>query len=205
MMDNPDQVVAVILAGGEARRMGGGDKVLMSLGDKPLLYHVLDRLTPQCNNIILNANGDPARFKSFGLPVIPDSVTGQLGPLAGILSGMDAVAINYPTSSHMLSLAGDTPFIPVDLLARMMRLSHGQNIVRACSGGRAHPVFALWPLTIRADLRDQLINHDIRKIDRFTASYDVVDCVFDGIPDPFFNINHPEDRIEAERSLKQEK
>ncbi len=201
-MTHDADVVAVILAGGEARRMGGGDKVLMEIGGQPLLSHVLARLTPQCDHIILNANGDPSRFRAYHLPVIPDSVTGQLGPLAGILSAMDAAAISYPTSQYVLSLAGDSPFIPIDLLARMRRLANGQNIVRASSGGRVHPVFALWPLTIRADLRDQLINHDIRKIDRFTATYDVVDCDFDGIPDPFFNINRPEDRVEAERSLR---
>lgn len=201
-MTVPDDVVAVILAGGEARRMGGGDKVLMQIGGQPLLSHVLARLTPQCDHILLNANGDPDRFKAFHLPVIPDIVTGQLGPLAGILSALDAAAIQYPFCRYLLSLAGDTPFIPLDLVARMMRHADGQNIVRASSGGRVHPVFALWPLTIRADLRDQLVNHDIRKIDRFTAAYDVVDCDFDGIPDPFFNINRPEDRIEAERTLR---
>jgi len=201
-MTNSPEVVAVILAGGEARRMGGGDKVLMSIGGQPLLSHVLARLTPQCEHIFLNANGDPDRFKPYHLPVIPDSVTGQLGPLAGILSGLDAAAIHYPSCQYVLSLAGDSPFIPVDMLARMMGLADGQNIVRASSGGRVHPVFALWPISIRADLRDQLVNHDIRKIDRFTASYDVVDCDFVGIPDPFFNINRPEDKAEAERSLR---
>lgn len=197
----PSDIVAVILAGGEARRMGGGDKTLIQLGGKPILQHILDRLIHQSDQVIINANGDLERFKRFGLPVIADQLEGFLGPLAGILAGLDAAASLYPDKTHVISLAGDTPFIPIDLVERMAKLSSSTNIVTAVSQRRTHPVFGLWPIAIRSELRDQLINHDIRKIDRFTASYEVEECVFDGIPDPFFNINTNEDKEKADRIL----
>ena len=196
-----EQIAAVILAGGAARRMGGGDKTLLPLGGKPILQHILDRLTPQCAPILLNANGDASRFQAFGLGVYADAVDGYLGPLAGILTGLDAVALNYRDITHLISIAGDTPFIPQNLVEKMRLLADGETIVRASSNGRTHAVCALWPLSIRADLRDQLVNQDVRKIDRFTANYAVVDCDFAGIPDPFFNINSPADQAEAERAL----
>ena len=194
-----EQVGAVILAGGAARRMGGGDKTLLPLAGKPILQHILDRLTPQCTTILLNANGDATRFQAFGLAVYADSVAGQLGPLAGILTGLDAIALNYRGLTHLISIAGDTPFIPLDLVEKMRGLADGETIVRARSNGRTHAVCTLWPLSIRADLRDQLINQDVRKIDHFTTNYRVMDCDFAGIPDPFFNINAPADQAEAER------
>lgn len=194
-----EQIGAVILAGGEARRMGGGDKTLLPLAGKPILQHILDRLTPQCATILLNANGDAGRFRAFGLAVYADAVDGYLGPLAGILTGLDAVARNHRGITHLISIAGDTPFIPHNLVEAMRLLADGENIVRARSNGRIHAVCALWPCSIRADLRDQLVNQDVRKIDRFTANYAVVNCDFAGIPDPFFNINAPADQAEAER------
>ena len=196
-----EQIAAVILAGGAARRMGGGDKTLLPLGGKPILQHILDRLTPQCAPILLNANGDASRFQAFGLGVYADAVDGYLGPLAGVLTGLDAVALNYRDITHLISIAGDTPFIPKNLVEKMRSMADGETIVRASSNGRAHAVCALWPLSIRADLRDQLVNNDVRKIDRFTANYNLVDCDFAGIPDPFFNINSPADQAEAERAL----
>ena len=203
-----EQIGAVILAGGAARRMGGGDKTLLPLADKPILQHILDRLNPQCAPILLNANGDAGRFQAFGLATYADAVGGQLGPLAGILTGLDAIALNHRGQgggiTHLISIAGDTPFIPHNLVEKMRLLADGDTIVRASSNGRAHAVCALWPLSIRADLRDQLINQDVRKIDRFTANYNLVDCDFAGIPDPFFNINSPADQAEAERALSLE-
>jgi molybdopterin-guanine dinucleotide biosynthesis protein A len=197
----PSDIVAVILAGGQARRMGGGDKTLIDLGGKTILQHILDRLRPQCAHVIINANGDLDRFTSFGCPVVADQLDGFLGPLAGILAGMDAAATRYPYKTHILSLAGDTPFIPFDLAERMCGHASGDNIVCANSQGRTHPVFGLWPIAIRSELRDQLINHDIRKIDRFTADYDVQHCEFAGVPDPFFNINTVEDKEKASHIL----
>ena len=205
MSDNsaplPSDTVAVILAGGQARRMGGGDKTLIELGRKTILQHILDRLRPQCEHVIINANGDLDRFTSYGCPVVADQLDGFLGPLAGILAGMDAAAIQYPDKTHILSLAGDTPFIPLDLADRMWSHASPDNIVCANSQGRTHPVFGLWPIAIRSELRDQLINHDMRKIDRFTADYDVRHCEFAGVPDPFFNINTVEDKEKANRIL----
>lgn len=205
MTENPSplasDIVAVILAGGQARRMGGGDKTLIELHGKPILQHILDRLKPQCEHIMLNANGHLDRFTAFGFPVIADPVDGFLGPLAGILAGLDAVAIQYPDKTHILSLAGDTPFIPHHLIDYMCAHASPSNIVCAVSQGRRHPVFGLWPVAIRSELRDQLINHDVRKIDRFTADYDVALCSFDGVPDPFFNINTEEDINKASRIL----
>ena len=197
----PSDTVAVILAGGQARRMGGGDKTLIDLGGKTILQHILDRLRPQCAHVIINANGDLDRFTSFGCPVVADQLDGFLGPLAGILAGMDAAATRYPDKTHILSLAGDTPFIPLDLAERMCGHASRDNIVCANSQGRTHPVFGLWPIAIRSELRDQLINHDIRKIDRFTADYNVQHCEFAGVPDPFFNINTVEDKEKANRIL----
>ncbi len=194
-------IVAVILAGGQARRMGGGDKTLIDLGGKPILEHILDRLIPQCEHVMLNANGDLERFKAFGYPVVADPIDGFLGPLAGILAGLDAVAIRYPEKTHLLSLAGDTPFIPHNLIDQMCTHASLSNIVCAVSQGRRHPVFGLWPVSIRSELRDQLINHDVRKIDSFTADYEVALCPFDGVPDPFFNINTDEDIDKASRIL----
>jgi molybdopterin-guanine dinucleotide biosynthesis protein A len=194
-------IVAVILAGGQARRMGGGDKTLLELGGKPILEHILDRLIPQCEHVMLNANGNLERFKAFGYPVVADPIDGFLGPLAGILAGLDAVAIRYPEKTHLLSLAGDTPFIPHNLIDQMCTHASLSNIVCAVSQGRRHPVFGLWPVSIRSELRDQLINHDVRKIDRFTADYEVALCPFDGVPDPFFNINTDEDIDKASRIL----
>ena len=199
-----EQIAAVILAGGAARRMGGGDKTLLPLAGKPILQHILDRLNPQCATILLNANGDASRFQAFGLATYADAVGGQLGPLAGILTGLDAIALHHRGLTHLISIAGDTPFIPHNLVERMRLLADGDTIVRASSNGRAHAVCALWPLSIRADLRDQLINQDVRKIDRFTANYNLVDCDFAGIPDPFFNINSPADQAEAARALSLE-
>ena len=201
-MINPSEVVGVVLAGGQGRRMGMADKPLLELAGLPLLRHVLDRALPQVKAAVINANGDAKRFAEFNLPVIKDTADGFLGPLAGVLSGLDWAAKTHPTASHIISLAGDAPFIPRDLVARLCADAPEDGLARAHSFGRRHPVVGLWPISIRANLRDQLVNHDIRKIDLFTADYEIAEVDFDGIPDPFFNINTPEDRAEAERILK---
>ena len=201
-MINPAEVVGVVLAGGQGRRMGGADKPLLELAGLPLLRHVLDRALPQLKAAAINANGDASRFAAFNLPVIKDSADGFLGPLAGVLSGLDWAAKTHPSATHVLSLAGDAPFIPRDLVARLCAALPAGGLARAHSFGRRHPVIGLWPITIRAHLRDQLVNHDIRKIDLFTSGYEIAEVDFDGIPDPFFNINTPEDCAEAERILK---
>ena len=203
MNASQDHVVAVVLAGGQGRRMGFVDKPLMPLGEHSLLDHVIGRLSPQCSAIALNANGNPERFQSYQLPVIADSVEDHPGPLAGILAGLDWAALHQPQATHVISVPGDAPFIPRDLVSQLTQaIGDGAELARAHSFGRRHPVVGLWPVSIRADLRDQLVNHDVRKIDLFTADYTMAEVEFDGVPDPFFNVNTPEDRAEAERILR---
>ena len=155
--------IGVILAGGLARRMGGGDKPLVEIAGRPILQHVIDRLKPQCGLLAINANGDPARFSAFGLPVICDSVEGFAGPLAGILAGMDFGAAKG--AAHVLSAPGDTPFLPADLRSRLQaaRASAGATIAVAASNGRIHHAVALWPVALREDLRRALVADDERK------------------------------------------
>ncbi len=196
-------VVAVVLAGGQGRRMGFVDKPLLPLSGYSLLHHVLQRLDGQCDAIAINANGDKTRFAEFQLPVISDSAGDDLGPLSGVLAGLDWAAESHPAATHLLTTAGDAPFIPFDLALRLKSgLNHHKTTyARACSFGRRHPVVGLWPIDIRANLRDALVNQGVRKIDFFTGD-DVADVDFAGIPDPFFNVNTPEDRDEAERILR---
>jgi len=201
-MISKQKVLGVILAGGLGRRMGGGDKPMNDLLGRSILDHVLERARPQCNRIIINANGNPERFKRFCLPVVPDGIGGYPGPLAGVLAAMDWVAQNNPMITHIMSFAGDAPFIPRDLVVQLMKpVVAGADMARAKSFGQRHPVFALWPVRLRADLRDKLVNHEMRKIDLFTAAYNITEVDFTGVPDPFFNINTPEDLNEAVRII----
>jgi molybdenum cofactor guanylyltransferase len=196
------EVVGTILAGGLARRMGGGDKGLIRVSGEPILKHVTDRLKPQVDALILNANGDPARFGAFGLPVSPDPVEGYPGPLAGVLAGLEWTARERGGAGFVVTAAGDTPFLPRDLVARLMAamVAEDAEMAVAASGGRSHPVFALWPVRLAEPLRRAIVEEDIRKVDRFTARYRVATAAFADQPiDPFFNINAPEDLVEAER------
>lgn len=195
------EVVGCILAGGLARRMGGGDKGLIRLGGRLVLDHVLDRLKPQVNQIILNANGDPARFAPYGLPVVPDSVEGFAGPLAGVLAGLEW-ARNNSNAEWVATAATDTPFFPADFVARMIAAigAAGADMACAASDGRHHPVFGLWPVRLADDLRHALVEEDIRKVDLWTARHKLVAVEFSAAPhDPFFNVNRPEDVEQAER------
>jgi molybdenum cofactor guanylyltransferase len=192
---------AILLAGGQARRMGGGDKPLLRLAGRPILAWLLQRLAPQCAGLILNANGDGARFKEFQLPVIADEIEGFAGPLAGILAGLDWLAHHRSGVGWALSVATDTPFIPDDLvpLLHAARLAEGADIAVAASAGRPHPVVALWPVSIRSALRRALVDEDIRKIDRFTARFRLAQMDWKAEPfDPFFNVNNPQDLVAAE-------
>ena len=197
-------VAGVLLAGGQSLRMGGGDKTLRVLGGRPILAHVIERARPQVAALALNANGDPERFRSFGLPVIADGVAGFAGPLAGILAGLDWMAEAVPSAGHLASFATDAPFLPRDLVARLVASLDGGRFDLACaaSEGRAHPVFGLWPVALRSDLRHALCDEDVRKVDRFTARYRLATVEFSTDPvDPFFNANRPEDLQAAERLL----
>jgi molybdopterin-guanine dinucleotide biosynthesis protein A len=198
------EVVGVLLAGGQSRRMGGGDKCLRPLGGRPILDRIVERAAPQVDRLILNANGDPTRFASFGLPVVADVIEGYAGPLAGILTGLDWAAQHAPDAEWMASFATDAPFLPADLVMRLDEAIRAQGADLACaaSGGRAHPVFGLWPLRLRGALRRAMLDEDMRKIDAWTGRYRLatVDWATDPI-DPFFNTNRPDDLAQAERLL----
>lgn len=202
-MTAPD-TIGVLLAGGLARRMGGGDKSLRRLGGRPILKHVIERARPQVETLILNANGDPARFAAFGLPVVADTIEGFAGPLAGILAGVDWAAEHRPQARWVVSIATDTPFLPGDLVARLLAAveAEGADLACAASSGRSHPVFGLWPVRLAADLRRALVEEGLRKIDAWTARYRLATVSFAASPvDPFFNANTPEDLETAERLL----
>jgi molybdenum cofactor guanylyltransferase len=200
-------VVGVLLAGGLARRMGGGDKCLRPLGDRPILAQVIERARPQVAGLVLNANGDPGRFADFGLPVVADVVEGFAGPLAGVLTGMEWSRAHRPDCPWIATVATDTPFFPGDLVARMLSAVEpaGADLACAASGGRAHPVFGLWPVRLADDLRAAMVEERIRKVDVWTARHRLVEVAFAVDPiDPFFNTNRPEDLAEAERLLRQD-
>ena len=196
------KIPGVLLAGGLARRMGGGDKPMRRIGGRTILERVIARLTPQCDGLILNANGNPARFAAFGLPVIPDTIADFPGPLAGILAALDWMAANRPGINWILSAAADCPFLPRDLVARLQqaRIAEGAELAVAASGGQSHPVIGLWNVALREELRHALVVEDIRKIDRWTARHRLATVTWPTKPlDPFFNANTVDDIAEAEK------
>jgi molybdenum cofactor guanylyltransferase len=196
------KIPGVLLAGGLARRMGGGDKPMRVIAGRTILERVIARLAPQSDGLILNANGDPARFAAFGLPVVADSVADFPGPLAGILSALDWAAAHRPDVKLMLSAAADCPFLPRDLVVRLHRglIEENAELAVAASGGQSHPVIGLWSVALRDELRHALTVEDIRKIDRWTARYRLATVTWLTEPlDPFFNANTIEDITEAER------
>ena len=193
--------LGVILAGGLARRMGGGDKTMRAIAGRPILDHVIERLAPQCASLILNANGDPARFGPWGLPVVPDDVPDFAGPLAGVLAALDWTALHHPAIEWVVSVAGDCPFLPRDLVMRMQaeRAQMQAELAVAASGDQSHPVVGLWKVSLREALRHALVVEECRKIDRWTARYSLVTTRWPVTPvDPFFNANTPDDVAEAE-------
>ena len=203
-MNESPPTLGVLLAGGLARRMGGGDKPLRSIAGRTILERVIEGLAPQCDGLILNANGDPARFALTGLPVVADDVPGFAGPLAGILAALDWAAANQPHLEWVASAAADSPFLPRDFVLRLHGTRAAAGVPLACaeSGGRTHPVNALWSVALREDLRHALVVEDMRKIDRWTARHGVAHATWPADPlDPFFNANTPEDIGEAERLL----
>jgi molybdopterin-guanine dinucleotide biosynthesis protein A len=199
--------LGLVLAGGLARRMGGGDKAHIRIGGATILQRVLATLTPQCTGVILNANGDPARFADTGLPVVPDSVADFPGPLAGILAGLDWAAAHRPDVADIVSVPGDCPFLPDDLVARLEAARQAAQVPLACarSGEWRHPVVALWRVALRDDLRLALVKEDLRKIELWTARHGIAIADWPAAPvDPFFNVNTPEDVAEAERIAAQQ-
>jgi molybdopterin-guanine dinucleotide biosynthesis protein A len=180
--------------------MGGGDKCLLPVRGRPILAHILERLTPQCDGLVLNANGDPARFSAFGLPVVADDVPGFAGPLAGLLAAMDW-ASEKSTATDLLAVPGDTPFLPADLATRLIaaRDAAGATIVCASSHRRLHPTVGLWHLSLRAELEHALAEGE-RSIGRFARRLPLVIAEWDEEPDPFLNVNEPGDLEAAEGS-----
>ena len=193
--------LGLVLAGGLARRMGGGDKARIRIGGATILQRVLATLTPQCASIIINANGDPARFADTGVPVVADSVPDFAGPLAGILAGLDWAAANAPATTWLLSVPGDCPFLPKTLVPRLHEARSTANVPLACarSGEWRHPVVALWPIELREDLRRAVADEGLRKIEIWTARHGVAIADWPAEPvDPFLNVNTPEDAARAD-------
>ena len=194
----------LVLAGGVARRMGGGDKALLEIGGVTILDRVLATLSAQCGGIVINANGDPKRFADTGLPVVADSVPDFAGPLAGVLAGLDWLAAQNNGVEWMLSVPGDCPFLPDDLVEKLhaARRKMGAGVPLACarSGEWRHPVVGLWPLALREDLRHALTREDLRKIEVFTTRHGIAVADWPDTPiDPFFNVNTPDDAKRAEQ------
>jgi molybdopterin-guanine dinucleotide biosynthesis protein A len=192
--------LGLILAGGLARRMGGGDKGLIAVGGETILDRALSRMKPQCARMIINANGDPSRFAFTGLPVVADDIPDFAGPLAGILAGLDWAAANQPDEDYVVSAPGDCPFLPRDLVERLesARVKEGKPLACAKSGDWRHPVVGLWPVALRADLRHALMEESLHKIEIWTARYGVAIAEWPDQPvDPFFNVNTPGDATRA--------
>ena len=197
-------VVGVLLAGGKSQRMGGGDKTLRQLGGQPILAHVISRLRPQVRKLVLNASGDPVRFSEFDLPVAPDTIPDFAGPLAGVLAGMDWAAANAPDCPWIVTVPTDSPFLPRDLVARLIaeRDIEQADMVCAMSAGQRYPVVGLWPVRLRDELRRAIKQEDMHKVDAWSARYSlaVAEFAVDEV-DPFFNTNSPEDLAKAEQLL----
>ena len=195
--------LGVILAGGQARRMGGGDKGRLMLGDQSLFARVIERLDPQVDGLVLNANGDTSRLDDLGLPVVSDSQSGFAGPLAGVLAGLDYAATQG--ASEIVTAAADTPFFPTDLVVRLNAMASATGVALAATReGETtwpQPTFGLWPVALRDDLRAALAG-GLRKVLHWTDRHDAGYAIWSSKPhDPFFNINTPEDLAIAETRL----
>jgi len=195
-------VAGIVLAGGLARRMGGGDKPLRGVRGRTLLARVIARLEPQCDTLVLSANGDPSRFASFGLTVLADDIADHPGPLAGILAGLDWAAVNRPRTRWIVSAPGDCPFLPRDLVVRLQGAAsaQGADLAVAAYGGRSHPVIGLWKVALRDALREALVVEGVRRVEGWTRRHRAAMVEWPpGSFDPFFNANTPDDLAEAER------
>ena len=192
----------LILAGGLARRMGGGDKGLVSIGGATIIDRIIKRLEPACSGLLMSANGDPARFVRFAAPVIADSVPGLAGPLAGILAGLDWAAAEAPEIAWIVSAPADCPFLPFDLVPQLhaARTREEAPLAIAASGERRHPAVGLWPVRLREDLRRTLVDEGLRKVEAWATRHGGAVAEWPNVPiDPFFNVNTSADLAEAER------
>lgn len=204
----------LLLSGGRSLRMSGafaagrGDKGLLEVGGKPMLGHVIERLGPQVGQMVINANGDPARFASFGLPVVADRIEGYAGPLAGILAGLQWSRLQAPRATHIVSVAADAPFLPGDLVERLLAALSATtgSIALARSGGAVHPVIGLWPVALADDL-EAALRSGTRRVREWSERHGAVPVDFPFIAlkgravDPFFNANTPQELAEARKLL----
>ena len=204
-----EPIAGVLLAGGRSNRIGGGDKCLLQLRGKPLLAHAIERLKPQVSAMVLNANGDPKRFASFGLPVIADDSDEHPGPLAGLLAGMEWADAEAPNIRSIVTVPTDTPFFPDDLVARLVEAQQGREVPAiAASDSGEHPVFGIWPIALAATLRRDLASGKRKALD-WAHAQGAVTAYFAPATiqgrnfDPFFNINEAKDLAEAEALLAQ--
>jgi molybdopterin-guanine dinucleotide biosynthesis protein A len=184
---------AVILAGGRSSRMGGGDKCLLPLAGRPMIAHILDAITAQTGDVLINTNSDPAPFLRYGQPVLPDAIPGFQGPLAGILTGMLWSRRRHPRQAHLLTLASDVPFLPGDLVARLCRTLTQQraDIAIASSPDGTHPTIGLWPVDLAERLEHDLMEGSVRSVHQWIGSFRVAQAEFDTIA--LANINTPAD------------
>lgn len=202
------QVAGVLLAGGQSRRMGGGDKGLLEVAGRPMLAHVIERIGPQVGHLIINTNSDPARFSRFGLPVVPDSIGGFAGPLAGVLAGMQWAHAHAPEARRIVTASTDAPLIPRDLVECLLAAlpPEAKSIALASSGGEMHPVIGLWPVALADDL-EAALRAGVRKVLHWTDRHGTVPVEFPFVEirgrqvDPFFNANTPEELAEARALL----
>jgi molybdenum cofactor guanylyltransferase len=200
-------VTGVLLAGGRARRLGGIDKCLVPLVGRTLLELVIERARPQVARLLLNANGDPARFGAFGLPVISDVIADYAGPLAGLLTGLEWAGRNAPDCPWVVSFASDSPFFPQELVTRLRAAVQAEAAEAACaaSGERLHPVFGLWPVRLAPALRQAMQREGLRKAEDWARRCRIAVVNFSAAGlDPFFSVNRPEDVVQAERLLRAE-
>ncbi len=202
-MNAKEKVAGLLLAGGKSSRMGGGDKCLRLLAGKPILARVVERLKPQVSGIVINANGDASRFAAYGLPVVADSIAGFAGPLAGVHAGLKWIGANRPGITHVVTVATDTPFFPLDLVERLSAEARDDltpSVARSDEG--VHPVIGLWPVALAAAI-EEFLERGERKVGRFAEEQGAVEVCFPRVEvggmavDPFFNINAPEDLARA--------
>ncbi len=207
-MSLPPPTLGVILAGGLSRRMGGNDKALVPLAGRTLLEHAIERIAPQCESVILNANGDPSRFGRMPIPVVPDSLPDHPGPLGGVLAALEWSAIHRPNIAWIVSAPADTPFIPRDLVLKLHEAQQEslKPIACAASGSQTHFAVGLWPISLRHDLRYSLVEKGMRSIRDWLNLHEHAEVSWPVAPiDPFFNINTPEDLGHAEILAHQER
>lgn len=197
-------VAGVILAGGRSRRMGGGDKWLLPLGGRPLLEHVIERVSGQVRQLALNANGDASRFAQFRLPVIADGIPDYPGPLAGVLAGMEWARRHAPDCPWIATFPADAPFLPHDLVARLLARLRERNadVAAAEGGGRSQHLAAVWAVALAGDLRRAICDEGIRRVEAFQARFRTERVPFGNDARPFLNVNAPDDLRRAEHLLE---